>query len=427
MNLTVSLDRLRGETGIISSKSHLQRLLVCAAFADGPTVIRGADLCGDVAAAAGCVRALGAGVAVDGRSLYITPVKSPTENPLLDCGESGTALRFLLPVVAALGTGARFTGRGRLAERPLSPLYEILSENGCRLSERGVFPLRVEGRLRGGEFTVDGGVSSQFISGLLLAAPLTGETVTVTLTGRAESLPYIGMTERVMSLFGVNVEHPAPLCYRVGPGAYRSPGAVTAEGDWSNAAFWLVAAVLSNSEDFTLKGLDPSSPQGDRVIADFLRTAGARVDVSPDGVRVSREGDLRPFTADAAQCPDLVPALAVLMCGAVGVSEIRGAARLRLKESDRLLTVGNLVRALGGEVQALPEGLRIYGEGRLRGGTVDAAGDHRIAMAAAAAAPLCREPVRITGAEAADKSYPGFFDTFRLAGAGVTASEQRAG
>lgn len=410
MTVTVSGRTLSGQATAPASKSVLHRLLICAAFGDKPTVLERCSLSQDIAATAACLRALGADIAVDGKTMTVQPMQTAPTDALLDCGESGSTLRFLLPIAAALG-GARFTGRGRLAQRPLSPLYELLRDNGCTLSAQGAFPLTVSGKLTGTRFCIDGGVSSQFISGLLLAAPLLGGACDICVTGTVESRPYIDLTVAAMRRFGVEVKEDRQVFTVPAGSHYRSPERIAAEGDWSNGAFWLVAGALTN-DGLTVAGLDSHSLQGDRAVAALLCEAGATVEETDGGLRVSGKALNRPLRVDAAQIPDLVPILAVLAAAIPGRSVIGNARRLRLKESDRLCSVHAMLTALGGRVTMEEESLTIHGTGRLVGGTVDACNDHRIAMAAAVAACLCEQPVVIDGAEAVRKSYPGFFKEF---------------
>lgn len=392
MRVTVSGNTLRGEVVAPASKSAVHRLLICAALADIPTTLKNVTLSQDIVATIDCLRALGAQITTNGDRLTVIPLREARSGAVLDCGESGSTLRFLLPIAAALG-GASFVGRGRLAQRPLSPLYELLCDNGCTLSPQGQFPLRVSGGLTGARFVIDGGISSQFISGLLMAAPLLGHAVEVCVSGAVESRPYIDLTVAAMRRFGVEVTEEQQTFF-VPAARYTSPDTVTAEGDWSNAAFWLVADAIASASSLTVSGLDETSLQGDRAIR--------RIIEGTQGLRV-------PLDVDVSQIPDLVPVLSVLAAGISGRSVIRNAARLRLKESDRLCSVHAMLTALGGRVTMGEDSLLIEGKGCLRGGTVDACNDHRIAMAAAVAATICEQDVIIEGAEAVRKSYPTFF------------------
>ncbi len=422
MNIKVTGKRLGGKVSLIGSKSDIHRLLICAALSRGETKIKGVTLSKDIKATADCLRAFAAELVHSGDTLTVKPYINMKKNATLDCNESGSTLRFLLPIIAALGIGARFEGRGRLPERPLSPLYELLTTNGVKMGEQ--LPLTMEGKLAGNVFEIDGSVSSQFVSGLLLAAPLLGGA-TVRVVGKAESVPYIGMTVDALRRFGVTVSENEPFCYTV-TGGYDSPGEITAEGDWSNAAFWLTAAVLSDSHGFEVSNIKKDSLQGDKAILEILKKSGASFSQSDNAVAYISREKLIPFELDASQIPDLVPIAALLACGAEGKSRIYNAARLRIKESDRLSSVCNMINALGGEAAETDDGIIVNGRGILVGGRVNASNDHRIVMTAAVAALLCENAVEIEGAEAVDKSYPDFFAELTAKGMIVCppASEQ---
>ena len=399
---------LAGTLPAIASKSQAHRLLICAALADRPTRIRCATLSADIRATAACLRALGAGVSYEDGAFTVTPAAVPRAGAVLDAGESGSTLRFLLPVVCALGVGADIVMHGRLPERPLSPLWEELEAHGAVLSRPRRDVLRVSGRLSGGAYTLDAGVSSQFISGLLFALPLTGGAGSITLTGRAESVSYVRMTLRALETFGISVT-PGESGYVI-PGGQRyiSPGSAAVEGDWSNAAFFICADRILGGT-ISLTGLDPDSPQGDRAVE-----------------RLSLQVAAGSAVVDCRDVPDLVPVLAVLAAVSPGVTRFVGAGRLRLKESDRLETTADLLRRLGGEAEVHPDGLTIRGRETLRGGEVSGAGDHRIAMCAAVAALKCAGPVILHGAEAVNKSYPAFWEDWRALGGQVELEDEEA-
>ncbi len=414
MTVTVLPARLAGSVRAIPAKSHMHRALICASLADRPTELLCPGTGRDIEATIGCLRALGADIREQNGVYTVRPFSRPNGRVLLDCGESGSTLRFLLPLAPALGVPASFVGRGRLAERPLSPLYEQLLAHGAALSPAGSFPLTVDGQLTPGEYRMDGGVSSQFFTGLLLALPLLDGESRVVTEGALASAPYVALTLAVQKSFGVTPLRDGPQ-FIVSPQSYRSPGRLTVEGDWSNAAFWLVAGALNG--DITVRGLRPDSAQGDRAILPLLRQMGAFIRTDGDSVTISRSR-LRGIQIDAADIPDLVPALAVAAAAAEGKTVITGAARLRLKESDRIHSVCALLRSLGASCFETPDGLYIPGGGLL-GGDVDACNDHRIAMSAAVAACACASPVRIHGAESAEKSYPAFFHDFEALRSGT--------
>jgi len=305
---------------------------------------------------------------------------------------------------------AVFEMEGRLPQRPLAALEDQLQSHGITLSRPQPHLLRCSGQLQPGDYTLPGHISSQFISGLLLALPLLDKVSTLTVTGQVESAPYIQLTLDTLRQFGICIEAHDHR-YTVHPARFCSPGTVEAEGDWSNAAFWLTAGALGQS--VTVSGLNLQSSQGDRIILTLLSQLGASVQQKETSVTVS-PGTLRPFTVDVSQIPDLVPILAVAACAAPGVSRITNAGRLRWKESDRLTAICHAINTLGGHAEQTTDSLIIRGGTAFSGGTVDACGDHRIAMAAAIAAILSTGSVTVLGAEAVDKSYPDFWHDFEI-------------
>ena len=398
-----------GEVRIPSSKSIVHRLLICAALGQEQVLIRYDGLSRDIRATADCLNALGADIRAEETELRVLPIteKKHTEKVLLPTGESGSTLRFLIPLAGALGRKADFKMEGRLSERPMAPFDQLLREHGMTLNREGKI-LHCEGQLEGGMFRLPGNVSSQYFSGLLMALPnLSGESLLQT-EGEMESAAYVRLTEEVLQLAEVRFAREDMSTWRIcGPQTPHLPQTVQAEGDWSNAAFFLCAAALSEN-GIRVSGLNPASGQGDRQILQILHTFGAEITSDQDCISV-REGTRRPIHIDAMSIPDLVPVLAVLCCGAEGSSRITGATRLRWKESDRLKATTSLIRSLGGEAEELPDGIIIHGTGRLRGGVIDAFNDHRIAMSAAVASVLCPEPVIVPMAECVEKSYPAFW------------------
>lgn len=414
MNITLIPHPLSGTiSDTIASKSAAHRALICAALADAPTTIECNSDSRDITATAGALRALGAKIDAHNGIFRVEAISSiPGGRVTVNCDESGSTLRFLLPVIGALGIRAAVTGSGRLASRPLSPLYEELTAHGMTLSPQGAFPLECGGRLRGRDYTVDGGVSSQFFTGLMFALAATGGGK-INVTGRLESKAYVDMTSSALAKFGVATSFDNGII-SVEESKLRSPERIKIEGDWSNAAFWLVAGALSK-KGVTVAPLDKASVQGDREIAQLLEKIGADVKIEGSSVTVRRKS-LRGIEIEASDIPDLVPALAVLAAASEGVTVIRGVARLRLKESDRIASVRDMLLALGVKAEADDNKIVVTG-GTLHGGRVDSQNDHRIAMAAAVAASVSDGEVTVTGAEAVGKSYPDFFD--RLASLGA--------
>ncbi len=422
MTVTVSPARpLRGAITAPASKSDAHRAIIAAALAERATKIELSELCADTRATLDCLAVMGAAFTHKDGRLSVTPIRAAKQAPLLDAGESGSTLRFLLPVAAALGIDARIAGHGRLPERPIAPLLSALSAHGVTFdSDR--LPLSMTGRLTGGDFTLPGNLSSQFISGLLFALPLTGDACRITVTGTLESAKYVDMTLSVLRRFGIPWEAVGNT-YRLPAGtAYKSPLRYTVEGDYSGAAFYLVAGALGGDTEISTLGKD--SLQADRAVLDALRLAGADITENAERIRV-RGTKLRPFTFDVSACPDIFPILAILAAAAEGESRLVGAARLRIKESDRIAATASLLRALGCEVAERPDSLSIFGKGRLSGGRVNGANDHRIVMSAAVAAILADAPVVITDAEAVNKSYPAFFADYQSLGGSVDGIELR--
>ena len=388
MDVTISPRFLAGELNVIPSKSQAHRLLICAAFSDKPTLLRCSETNRDIEATADCLAALGARIIRTDSGYSVFPVETVSERAVLNCRESGSTLRFLLPVAGALGVDAVFTMEGRLPQRPLSPLWEEMERMGCALSRPTADTVRCTGKLRPGTYSIDAGVSSQYITGLLLALSLLEVPSVLEITGRVESRPYIALTKSAISLFGGDPDHP-------GGKRFCSPGTLSVEGDWSNGAFFLAANELGSH--LNLHGLDTESPQGDRAVLDILP--------------LLRGGTPR---ISAADIPDLVPILSVAAAcnhGAV-FTDIR---RLRMKESDRVTSVIAMLESLGGRAEA-DENTMTVSPARLTGGTVDSCNDHRIAMSAAIAATVCTDPVTIRGAQCVNKSYPSFWKEYRRLG-----------
>ena len=390
MDITIKPTRLHGVIDAIPSKSQAHRMLILAAFADRETELACPETNRDMDATAQCLCALGADILRTGTGYRITPAKKVPATASLPCQDSGSTLRFLLPVVGALGVQASFHMTGRLPQRPLSPMWEEMERMGCCLSRPAEDTILCTGKLRPGDYAIDGGVSSQFITGLLLAFPLMNGTSHLHILGTLQSAPYVTMTQQACSLFGINT-----VGFTVTGGGLRSPGHLTVEGDWSNGAFFLAAKALGSL--LSVGNLNMNSPQGDRACADLLP-------------KLTMEN----ITVSAADIPDLVPILAVTAAANHG-AVFTDIQRLRLKESDRVASVIAMLKALGGQAEANDSTLTVYGTG-LQGGTVDSRNDHRIAMSAAIAATVCTRPVTILGAECVEKSYPKFFEDYQKLG-----------
>jgi len=421
MDLSVSAPRFGGTIRAIASKSSAHRLLICAALSDKPCHMGCSEDSEDIRATVQCLNAMGASIVPIEGGFAITPIdrKNLPAHAVLDCGESGSTLRFLLPVVCALGLDAELHLHGRLPERPLEPLYSLLCSHGAVLSEPGKAVLHTAGQLQGADFRISGGVSSQYISGLLFTLPLIGGRIQI--EGKLESAGYVDLTKEALALAGVTVtEQGGWLCSQ---GSYHLSADCSAEGDWSNAAFWLCAGAVGK-EPITVTGLTPTSCQPDRAIADLLQRFGAKV-VQIEHQYTVTPAPLHGIHIDASQMPDLVPILALVAACAEGQTRIFGAERLRIKESDRLATTAETLRALGADVRETADGLLIKGSD-LHGGEISSHNDHRIAMMAAIAALRTGgEAVAIRGAQAVNKSYPAFFRDYAALGGTVTEGKEQ--
>ena len=408
MTMTLTPAKISGSIAAIASKSQAHRLLICAAFADRPTKIVCTETSKDIEATASCLAALGAQISYSAETFTVIPVQKPLENAVLDCGESGSTLRFLLPIVAALGCGAELVMHGRLPDRPLSPLWQLLIENGIELTKPSKNILRVRGKLSCGTYPIAGNVSSQFISGLLFATALIGGDSDIMLTTPLESAPYLDMTLQALRLFGIEVEGESNRFHLPSGQRYRSCDTLRVEGDWSNAAFWLCAGAICAPLEVT--GLTLTSTQGDRKILDILERFGAKIKCTDTGICVSPL-KLSGIEINARDIPDLVPPLALVASCAEGTTRIYGAERLRIKESDRLLSVSQALNAIGGNLTVTEDGLLIEGA-RLSGGMVDSQNDHRIAMMTAIASTVSDGTIELSQAQAVEKSYPRFWQDF---------------
>ena len=384
MDIRIQPRRLSGTVTPPPSKSMAHRVVLALTLAEGTGTLSNLDRSQDIQATERCVAALKA-AAPEG------------ELPFLDCGESGSTLRFLIPIALALRGGGVFTGRGRLMERPQQPYFDIFDEKGIAYEQTGSV-LTVRGALTPGIYRLPGNVSSQFVTGLLYALPLLPGDSEIQITTPLESSGYVDMTLDMLANFGVSVENRNYETFRVPGNQTYQARDITVEADWSQAGFWYAANFLDNQVQ--LRNLNPASAQGDKVVSDLYWC------LAKPG-----EADI-----DVSGCPDLLPPLAVMAAVRTGTTHFINAARLRIKESDRLVTVHHLLTALGGQAEEGPDSLTVRGVPALSGGTVDGANDHRIVMAAAIAATRADAPVTILGADAVRKSYPSFWEDYKQLG-----------
>lgn len=403
MDILISPARISGSIEGIASKSFAHRALICACLAKGKSEIKINTTSADIEATVDCLKNLGAKIEQNGSVYSVTPIEEIPESAEINCGESGSTIRFLLPVICALGIKTRVSGSGRLPERPLSPLKEELIRMGAMISD--IFPLEVSGRISAGEFTMRGDVSSQFVTGLLMALSYLGGGK-INLLPPVQSRPYIDITLQVLRTFGANIREENNTFY-----INSSPLTgcnFTVEADWSNAAFPLCMGA-------EVKGLNPESTQGDKAIITVLRNMGAQIFENNGSYRAD-VSSLHGCKIDASDIPDAVPVIAAIAATAQGETVIYNAERLRIKESDRIQTTAHMIRSLGGGITETEDGMIINGKPALDGGETLSFNDHRIAMAAAVAAVKCKGDVIIRQAEAVNKSYPAFFEDYNRLG-----------
>ncbi len=381
MIATITPAPLKGNIEAIASKSYAHRIIIAAALSDNPTEIYINGISNDIIDTINAVNALGAKAVIHGSNITVEPIVKYNDEVKIEITESGTTARLILPIACALYEKGTLTGKGSLIKRPFKPLCNAISEHGIAFTDY-FSPIRFEGKMTAGEYRISGSESSQYISALLYTLPLLDGESKITLTSPLASEGYVDITLDVLRQFGITGGYE----YKVGE-KYTSPGRISVEGDWSNSAFWLCAGV-----DVT--GLNYDSYQRDRLF---------------DCVKDMDE-------IDAEHIPDLVPILSVYAAGKHKTTRIYNVSRLRIKESDRIKSICDMIRSLGGKIEATDNEIIIYGTGSLDGGTVDSYNDHRIVMSAAIASTICKNKVLIRGCEAVNKSYPGFFRDFNSLG-----------
>ena len=415
MDILINPRTLSGEIRAISSKSDVHRALIAAALASGESRVYFTTLSEDISATVRVLSAMGAKIEILGGDGDFTAIvcgitKMP-DGAVLDAGECGTTARLVLPIAAALSDSFTLTGKNGLLKRPFADLCECISQNGCVCSDT-YLPIKVSGRLKSGVYKIRGDVSSQYISGLLMALPLLSGDSEIHLTTPAVSVGYIDMTLDTLARFNIVVEKTS-FGYRIkGNQAFCAVSEYVSEGDWSNSTFWLCGGAIG--EKLTVTGLSECSLQKDREVLNILKSMGAAVTCG-EKITVERT-DMRAFEFNGEDIPDALPALATVLCLAKGKSIIRGGARLKIKESDRIATTVSMLKALGADIVGTDDGFVINGAQSFSGGEVNAANDHRIAMCACIASQRASGDVIIRGAECVNKSYPTFFEDFERLG-----------
>lgn len=418
MKITIHPGPLSGTLRVPSSKSMTHREIIAAALAEGETEVTGVTWSEDIEATVRILSLLGAHIEKKEEegsiTLFIRGGLKQQEGILhADAGESGSTLRFLIPLGLASGNHVTYTGHGRLSERPLTPYYDMFDRKHISYRTKGGLPLKVWGPLTGGTYELPGDVSSQFFTGLLFALPLSKEDSILRSTTPLESKSYVDMTVDTLSRHGIEIHEKEGGLYEIPGRQCYQKGTFSVEGDYSQAAFWLTAALSGGA--ITLTGLSDTSLQGDKAIVALLKDMGGHIEKKDGGLTAERSS-LHGITMDAENVPDLVPAFAAMAAVSEGVTEIIHAGRVRLKECDRLHAMAVELTKLGADIEEKPEGLVIRGKPSLSGGTVSSWNDHRIAMALASITPRLTGPLTIEGAESVKKSYPRFWEDFRKVG-----------
>lgn len=408
---------LQGEISVPSSKSLCHRAIIASGLSRGRSNINNIIYSDDIIATCNGMKALGVDIKEVQKDLSINGTNFGNNTARdINCIESGSTLRFLIPIALLTGKPVTFKGSGRLSSRPLTPYYGIFDKGNISYSNKKGLPLTVEGFLSPGDFSIEGNISSQFITGLMFSLPLLKGDSRIIITTELQSKGYVDLTIDILNKFGVKIENNNYSEFYIKGSQQYIAKDYSVEGDFSQTAFWLAAGILSGNVQ--CNSIDTASLQGDKVIIDIIKEMGGDITVYKDRV-ITKPSSTKGITIDASECPDLVPILAVLASLSKGTTRIVNAERLRIKESDRLKAMATELNKLGADVEETQDGLIINGVESLKGGTVDSWKDHRIAMALSVAALKCEEPVIITNSNAVNKSYPQFFEDYKNLGGEV--------
>lgn len=410
---------LSGEIRIPPSKSLSHRAIICAGLSEGVSDIDNLIFSDDIRATLKGMRALGTNVQcieteAHEEAYCVTLEGNPDVKALdntIDCKESGSTLRFLIPFAGLTDNKLTFTGRGKLVERPLDTYYKVFDKQNIKYrNDNGKLPLEVEGRLKPGTFELEGNISSQFITGLMFVLPLLNDDSILKITTELESKGYVDLTLDILKKFNIQIQNNDYKEFKIKGNQHYKSRYYRVEGDYSQAAFWVVAGILGSN--IKCKDLSIQSLQGDKAILDIIQKMDGKIQVKEDFIEI-QESKTKGSIIDASECPDLVPILAVLGSLSKGTTKIINAERLRIKESDRLKAISTELNKLGANIKELKDGLIIEGKEKLKGGAVvDSWNDHRIAMALAIASIKCTDSIIITGSDAVNKSYPDFWKDF---------------
>lgn len=427
MKIKVSPSNLKGKVYIPPSKSLSHRSIINASLADGKSVIDNIILSEDIESTIDVMRSFGVKIAIEAeRKNRYRLIINGSENLTvptnkLNCNESGSTLRFLIPFFTLVDGPVTYTGRNKLIERPLDSYYKIFDKREVQYETTdGLLPVTIDGTLEAGTYHIAGNISSQFITGLMLVLPLLDGDSKIVIDNTLESVGYVDLTMDLLQKFGIEIINNNYESFEIPGNQQYTPHNYKVEADYSQSAFWIVAKILGQAID--ILDLEKDSKQGDKAILDIIEKMGAQVTFK-EGLQINHPEELSPVIIDVKDCPDLVPILAVLLSHIDGKSEIINAERLRIKESDRLKAISTELNKLGADIKETSDGLIINGVSELTGGVVDSWNDHRIAMALAIAAVTAKGPVTIERAEAINKSYPSFFEELIDVGGEVSGDE----
>ncbi|MCD3195422.1 3-phosphoshikimate 1-carboxyvinyltransferase [Clostridium botulinum C] len=426
-NVTIIPSELSGDINIPPSKSLAHRAIISAGLSDGISNIENIIFSEDIKATIRGMEGLGVEIKdisekkqddfnrktlkVIGRDRLVLTRSE------IDCSESGSTLRFLIPISLRTCNKVKFTGKGKLVSRPLDVYYSIFKNQGIKYkTSNGKLPLFIDGALKSGEFYVEGNISSQFITGLMYTLPFLNGDSKIIITTELESKGYIDLTIDTLKKFGIKIENKDYKEFFIRGKQKSISNNYRVQGDFSQGAFWIVAGILGSN--IKTLDLDINSLQGDRVIIDIVKDMGGNINIKENYIE-TKKSKTKGITIDASECPDLVPILAVLGSLSTGTTRIINAERLRIKECDRLKAMATELKKIGADIQELEDGLLIKGREYLKGGTVDSWNDHRIAMSMAIASIKCTEPITIKNSEAVNKSYPDFWEDFKKVGGNI--------
>lgn len=399
-NVEITPSLLKGNVSAPPSKSVAHRLLICAALSNGTSEISGLSLSKDIIATIDGLKSLGAEVTINGTTAIVKGISNIPQTALIDCNESGSTLRFLIPIVTALGVSTTFLGQGKLPERPITPYLDEFSKKDITFDYKNTMPFLVSGKLKSGKFSLAGNISSQFITGLLFALPLLDGNSEIVLTSKLESKPYVDITIDCLSKFGVKIDETEQGYSIKGNQKYKSVD-IKVEGDYSQAAFLYVANALGSH--IKIDNLNTNSYQGDKKIIEIIE-------------KISYNNKMKAFEVDGSDIPDIVPVMTVLASFCEGTSRIYNVGRLRIKESDRIESISSCINKIGGSVTTTEDSLIINGVDSFTGGEVDSFNDHRIAMSMAICATRCKKTLVIKNASSVEKSWPDFFEQYKKLG-----------